>query len=226
MSKKSSFSLSFVLGKILALVGLITGLAALLTQFPLTMSLSLAAGRGTVGSIVFFFSFFTILSNILAVACFAAALLVGRSKVLAFFRSAKVQTAVALYMLVVAIIYIGVLEALWSPEGLMRVLDVLLHYVMPALFLLHWLAFVRKGSASYGDPPKWLAFPVLYVAYVMIRGALTGDYPYPIMDAGKLGYPAALGNTTLILVLFVVLAFAFVAYDRWAGRRRRAVKSG
>ena len=226
MSKKSSFSLSFLLDKILALVGLITGLGALLAQFPLTMSLSLAAGRGTVGSIVFFFSFFTILSNILAVACFAAALLVGRSKILAFFRSAKVQTAVALYMLVVAIIYIGMLEALWAPEGLMLVLDRLLHYVMPALFLLHWLAFVRKGTASYGDIPEWLAFPALYVIYVMIRGALTGDYPYPTMDAGKLGYPAALGNIALIFVLFVVLAFAFVAYDSWAGRKGRAAPTG
>ena len=49
---------------------------------------------------------------------------------------------------------------------------------------------------------------------------------YPIMDAGKLGYPAALGNTALIFVLFVVMAFAFVAYDRWAGRRRQAATSG
>ena len=75
---------------------------------------------------VFFFSFFTILANILAIACFAATLFPGQQG-LAFFRRPKVQTAVALYMLVVAIIYIGILEGLWAPTGLMHVLDRLLH---------------------------------------------------------------------------------------------------
>lgn len=204
-------------GRILALLGLLIGASALLAQFPLTMSLSLAAGRGALGSVVFFFSFFTILSNILAVACFAASLFSGH-RGLAFFRRPKVQAAVALYMLVVAIIYIGILEGLWAPTGLMRVLDRLLHYVMPALFLAFWLIFVPKGTASHADIPKWLAFPFFYAVYVMIRGALSGEYPYPIMDAGKLGYPAALLNTAFIFALFVILSVAFVPIDRWLAR--------
>ncbi|MGE0240648.1 MAG: Pr6Pr family membrane protein, partial [Parvibaculaceae bacterium] len=96
------------LGRCFALAGCIIGAVTLLTQFAQTMSLSLAAGRGVWGSLVFFFSFFTILSNILAVLCLAASAYSGASRPLAFFRSPGVQTAVALYMLVVAVIYIGV----------------------------------------------------------------------------------------------------------------------
>lgn len=209
----------------LAWAGLIIGTATLIAQFPLTVSMSMAGGRTAFGSVVFFFSFFTILCNILSALCFLAILL-GESGGLAFFRKPQVQSAVALYMLVVAIIYIAILEGLWAPTGLMRVLDTLLHYVMPAIFLAFWLIFVRKGSLSYADIPKFLAFPFIYAVYVMIRGSLTGEYPYPIMNADKLGYPAALLNTAFIFVLFVVLGLAFVAYDRWAGRRSRAAPSG
>lgn len=206
------------LGRLLAFLGLVIGAGALLAQFPLTLSLSMAAGRTLLGSIVFFFSFFTILSNLLAVFCFAAHVF-GECRHLAFFRGPKVATAVALYMLVVAAIYIAILEGLWAPTGLMRVLDTLLHYMMPALFLVFWVIFVPKGATSYADIPRFLAFPFLYGAYAMIRGALTGDYPYPILDAGRLGYPAALTNMAFILALFVILGLAFAAYDRWAANR-------
>lgn len=209
----------------LAGAGFLIGTATLIAQFPLTLSLSTAAGRTGFGSVVFFFSFFTILSNILAVLCLLAVLL-GDAGGLAFFRKAQVPSAVALYMLVVAIIYIGILEGLWAPTGLMRVLDTLLHYVMPAIFLVFWLIFVRKGTLAYGDIPKILAFPFLYAVYVLIRGGLTGEYPYPIMNAAKLGYPTALLNTVFIFVLFLVLCLALVAYDRWAGKRDPAAPSG
>jgi hypothetical protein len=175
------------IGRGMALIGFTIGLAALITQFPLTLSLSMASGRTALASVVFFFSFFTILSNTLAVACFAATIFSGHQG-LAFLRRPKVQTAVALYMLVVAIIYIGILEGLWAPEGLMRVLDTLLHYVMPALFLAFWLIFVPKGTTSYADLPKWLAFPFFYSAYVMIRGAFSGDYPTPSWMPASLGF--------------------------------------
>jgi hypothetical protein len=124
-------------------------------------------------------------------------------------------------MLVVAIIYIGIPEGLWAPTGLMHLLDRPLHYVMPALFLIFWLVFVPKGTTSYADIPKWVAFPFFYSVYVMIRGALFGEYPYPIMDAGKLGYPAALLTTAIIFALFVILGGVLVAFDRWAGKRNR-----
>lgn len=212
------------LGRYLALLGLLIGAGTLLTQFALTMSLSQANGRTVLGSAIFFFSFFTILSNLLATFCFAAFVFPG-CRYVALFRSPKVATAIALYMLVVAAIYIAILEGLWAPQGLMRVLDTLLHYVMPALFLVFWGAFVPKGGTAYGDIPGFLAFPALYGAYVMIRGALTGDYPYPILDAGTLGYPAALANMAAILALFLILGLAFIAVDRWAGKRAGTASS-
>ena len=201
----------------LPLLGLLIGAGTLLTQFALTMSLSQANGRTLLGSVIFLFSFFTILSNLLAAFCLAA-FAFPRCGHLAFFRKPRVATAIALYMLVVAAIYIAILEGLWVPTGLMRVLDTLLHYVMPALFLVFWAVFVPKGATRYADIPRFLAFPALYGAYVMLRGALTGEYPYPILDAGRLGYAAAFANMAAITMLFTVLGAVFVAADKWLAR--------
>jgi hypothetical protein len=59
---------------------------------------------------------------------------------------------------------------------------------------------------------EMVGFPFFYAVYVMIRGAISGDYPYPIIDAGKLGYPVALLNTAIIFSLLVILDLSFVGH--------------
>ena len=33
----------------------------------------------------------------------------------------------------------------------------------------------------------WLVYPLFYLAYTMIRGAIIGWYPYPFLDPGVVG---------------------------------------
>ena len=53
----------------------------------------------------------------------------------------------------------------------------------------------------------WLIYPLVYLCFALNRGALTSRYPYPFIDAGKLGYASALANTAALLVAFVALGF-------------------
>lgn len=48
------------MGRFLQTAGLVVGLIALALQFSITIPASMEAGRGLFGSIVFYFSFFTI----------------------------------------------------------------------------------------------------------------------------------------------------------------------
>ena len=124
-------------------------------------------------------------------------------------------------------VYIFILQHLWDPQGLSKFLDRLLHYVMPALYLLFWLLFVRKGEARWIQALHWLIYPVAYGAYVMIRGAFTGLYPYPILDAGRFGYAIAFRNLGLICLLFLAVGLFIIAVDRRLGRPRNpAILSG
>ena len=61
-------------------------------------------------------------------------------------------------------------------------INVLLHYVMPVVVVAGWLRRpVRTQRGATGWLPV-LAFPLAYVAYVLVRGAMVGWYPYPFLD--------------------------------------------
>ena len=63
------------MAKILNVAGLVVGLSALVVQFALSIPASMEAGRSLAGSVVHYFSYFTILTNILVVLVHLAALL-------------------------------------------------------------------------------------------------------------------------------------------------------
>jgi hypothetical protein len=127
-----------------------------------------------------------------------------------------VRTAIASYIIIVAVIYHYLLRQLWNPEGLQFLAD-----IMPALYLIDWLAFVPKGTLTPKSVPAWLAFPVAYAAYQLIQGAGSDDYPYPFLDVGKLGYDRVLINIAGLIVVFAGLGLILVAIDYGLGRWRR-----
>lgn len=59
----------------------------------------------------------------------------------------------------------------------------------------------------------------LWAAWTLLHGALSGWYPYAIIDASKLGYPAALRTSALILLLIAGIAGLNTWLDRVRSRR-------
>lgn len=167
-----------------------------------------------------FFSYFTIISNILAAIALTAPTVAPASPLGRYFAKPGVRTAIVLYATVTAITYVVILAAQWSPQGLAKLADSTLHHVMPALFLIDWLVFVPKGTLRWGSIPGWLALPFAYGLYSIVRGPMSGFYPYPFMDVPKLGMPAVLVNMGIVALLFVILASGFVLLDRVMKRRR------
>ena len=87
-------------------------------------------------------------------------------------------------------------------------------------FFLFWIFFVPKAGLRWKHSLLWLSYPVAYFAYIMVRGAVVGWYPYPFIDAGALGYSRALINALILLVGFLVLGLFAVAC-RTEGRSLR-----
>jgi hypothetical protein len=205
------------------LLGLLIGLAALGLQVSLTIPQALENGRSLPEALVFFFSYFTILTNILAVFCYAALLSRGESGVLRFFRDPRVVSGVLVYIIIVGLIYFTILRHTWTPEGLWKIADESLHYVAPVFFALHWLFFLRKGETGAWQLLLWQIFPLAYLAYVMTRGALTGTYPYPFIDAAALGYPTAIRNIAMMIGFFVLMSALVITLDKLFARARLKV---
>jgi hypothetical protein len=139
------------MGRFLQLAGLVIGLAGLVLQFCISVPASMEAGRSLLGSIIFVFSFFTILTNIGAVLVYTSLLSPTGYAWLPAFAGTRMRAGVAASIALVFIIYATVLAQLWQPQGLFLLCDVLLHYVTPVLFVLWWLISGADGRTRWSD---------------------------------------------------------------------------
>jgi hypothetical protein len=187
------------------------GLFALALQLDLMLGYAAASGETALWGVLRFFSFFTVLTNTIAVIVLTATALNARN----FLARPSAQTALLVYIIIVCVIYTALLRNLWDPNGAQELADDLLHYVMPALYLIFWLLFVPKHELRLRDAFSWLIYPGLYVAAILWRGAMIGQYPYPFLDAGKLGYGHIALNIVGLGAIFLGLGLAAI----WVGMR-------
>lgn len=194
---------------------LLTNFGALITWFAVCAQLVLIIQESTtpvVETLVRFFSYFTILTNIL-VALFFTCLFFPESRLFNYFSKEGRFTALTVYIVIVGLTYQVLLRPIWNPEGLQIIIDELLHSLIPLFVVLYWLLYSDKKLPQWKQIPSWSIYLIVYAGYILIRGALTGQYPYPFVDVTVLGYPAALINTLGVFALFTVLSgfFIFVA---------------
>ena len=164
--------------------------------------------------IIRFFSFYTILTNILVALAFTFFLLSSRSRLTVFFCNPNVITAITVYITVVGITYNLILRPLWQPKGLQQLVDELLHVIVPLLFIFYWLLFTSKNRLLWKNIFSWLIYPFVYVILILLRGAFSGYYPYPFIDVNKLGYSKVFLNCVGLFCVFFVLSILLVALTR------------
>jgi hypothetical protein len=201
----------------MALTALV-GWLALLLQFPLTIAISRANGMSMVGAIITYFSFFTILTNLLVVLGLTYSLWMPSSRGGRFFSRPVVIAGITVYIAMVGAGYSLLLRHLWAPEGLQKIADVILHDLVPVFYAGYWLIFVPKSALRWKNVLLWLTYPLAYLGFVLLRGALSGRYPYPFIDAGALGYARVFFNAALLLCAFLTVGLVLVAISRCMGR--------
>jgi hypothetical protein len=152
-------------------------LAAILTQ------LADLAAAGTLNP-VSYFSYFTIDSNLIA----ATVLLIGarrwRSEPSAAFD--LVRGAAVVYMSVTGIVFTLLLSNTDVDTAIPWV-NTVVHELMPIVIVADWLLDPPRDRLTLRQGLLWLSFPVVWLAYTLIRGSLTGLYPYPFLDPATAG---------------------------------------
>lgn len=166
-----------------------------------------------------FFAYFTILTNLLVAINLSSILIIPQSPIGIFFSRSSVAAATAVYILIVGIIYNILLRPLWKPEGWQKIADESLHVIVPLLYILYWFFYASKKELRWKNIFQWLIYPVLYLLYMLLRGAIEGFYPYPFLNAKELGYGQLLLNTGGMLIVFVIIGGIFVAIGRWQKAR-------
>jgi hypothetical protein len=183
------------------MIALLSGFAVI-GQFWLNWSTS---DKTLVETLIRFFSYFTILTNILVAVFFT-----GRIFRSGFTYRAGNLTALTVYIFVVGIVYQVLLRHLWNPVGFQRLVDELLHSVIPPLVIFYWYRYGEKAEVRYSQVKNWMIYPLSYFAFVLIRGSLSGYYPYPFVDVAKIGLPETLWNGALLITFFLLVSFFFI----------------
>lgn len=166
------------------------------------------AVTASTGSLVNFFSYFTILSNLLAI----VVLLIGGALDPRSSRWAYLRGAATLYMVITGIVYAALLSN-QDVGPLAPWVNSALHQVTPAVLLADWVCFPPWPRASY-RALGWLAFPLLYFAYSLIRGAVVNWYPYPFLDPR---HPGGYGRVALYAVVLALVMAVLAALVNAAG---------
>ncbi len=172
----------------------------------------------SISSTIDYFSYFTILSNVLVAATLTFAALAPRLPAGRFLLRPAVLLATNVYITVTGVTYYLLLAKLYHLTGWVLFYDRLLHYVMPPAFVLFWLLFVPRGGIGLRSAAWVLLPPLVYAVYTFVRGPLTGFYPYPFVDLPKIGLGLAARNVVGFVVFFYVVAIVFVGIDRLRAR--------
>lgn len=158
-----------------------------------------------------YFSYFTIQSNII-VLCVAVSLVLDPCRtgpLWRVFRFLAVQC-----ITVTCLVDVTVLRPLYHLTGLSNIADLGLHVVTPALFVLGWCLFGPRPRFDWGTLASATVFPLAWLAYTLVRGAVTAWYPYPFVDVSTHGYARVAANCVLVAALIVGLGAALVMLDR------------
>lgn len=200
------------------------------TQFWLSIRTALSDGGSVLDGIVSYFGYFTLLTNILCAAVVTAWVPVSRvrSDELesrsrgpgALLRRSGVMTTAATAIIIVGAVYHLLLAHLWDPQGIDLVVDTMLHTVLPIAFVLFWWRTVPRGAVAWREIPAWVGYPAGYALYILVRGAIIAEYPYPFIDVAELGYATALRNAGGIAIVFCAVAALLVGVNRFAGASR------
>lgn len=203
-------------GKYLIAIVLL-GWFALVSQ----LYLILQNGTGTVTEIIIrYFSFFTILTNLIVAFCSTVLFFKPKSGLGYFFSKPSTLTAITVYIIIVGVVYNAILRFLWQPQGLQYVTDELLHTVIPLLFILVWFLYVSKKDLKFKNALTWLVYPFAYIIYIAIRGEMTGEYPYPFIDVGQLGYSKVLINSGVLVIAFLGLSLFLIVVGKFLSRNK------
>jgi hypothetical protein len=172
-----------------------------------------------------YFEYFTILTNLIVAVSLTVALVAPSTSIGRFCSRPSLKTAVAVYIALVGIVYNIILQGVNEFAGAAMIADSLTHDVVPVLYTIYWLVFVRKGKLNWRMPLAWTIYPLVYLPYVLIRGSSTGRYPYPFLDVGDLGYGTVLINAVVLTIVFLLLGELFVGADKIIARLSRVERS-
>jgi hypothetical protein len=171
-----------------------------------------------------FFSFFTIQSNILAATLLVLTALVRRGERSRAFDA--VRGAATFYITITFIVFALLLSGLQEDlDTHIAFTNFVVHYLVPVVLLVDWFIDPPRHRLGLKVALAWLAYPLAWFGYTLIRGGSTGWYPYPFVDVTQHGYGGVLARGLIFSLAFAIGAVIFTMLSDRRSSRTAATES-
>jgi hypothetical protein len=166
-----------------------------------------------------YFSFFTVQSSLINIIVLLAGgvLAVRRRDDPELFTAVRMATVA--YAAVTAVVYNVLLRDLPS-DGFVGLgwPGEIMHVWIPIVILLDWL--LSPGRPALGWGRIWLAigYPLAWVALTLVRGVVTGWYPYPFLDPDAPAGPVSVIAYIVAIAFFIIVVAAIAILVSRLGR--------
>lgn len=166
-----------------------------------------------------FFSFFTILTNTLVALYMSQLFLKSISKNNTHYAPSKFLTPLTVYITIVGLIYQLILRQIWNPQGIDKLVDELLHTIIPLCMIIYWYFDKNNKHNTYKNIPIWLIYPIVYLLFILIRGHYSEFYPYPFINVSQIGMEQAGINALFLILFFIIISCTFIFLKNHATKK-------
>ena len=166
-----------------------------------------------------FFSYFTIQSNLIAIAVF----LVGAARPATSSWAWTLVRGQAVFVMTVTLVVFALLLAGTDVDVATPWVDTVVHRIMPIAVIADWLIDPPAVAIPFRTGLVWLTYPLLYAGYTLIRGPIVGWHPYPFLDPANGGYASVAVYVVGILAFGIALSVVIAWAGNAAGARRARV---
>ncbi len=99
--------------------------------------------------------------------------------------------------------------------------NLITHYIVPIMVILHWILFDKKGTYKKIDPLLWTIIPIGYFTWANIVALMHQDvpywdgefYPYGFMDLTVHPLSKVVFTIVALLIFFVALGYSVYYLD-------------
>lgn len=128
--------------------------------------------------------------------------------------------AAVLYLAITGVVYALLLSGYNAQmQGAMAGANLVLHYVAPLAVFADWLIVPPSAALTFRRALVWTAYPLLYLVFSLVRGALFDWYPYGFLDPGLVGgYGGVAIFSAVVLGGALGFIWLLVAIGRWRGQ--------
>lgn len=107
-----------------------------------------------------------------------------------------------------------------ASEYFLSMSNLLMHLILPIMFILHWVLFYEHGKAKWYYPLLSTVMPLIYLVLVFIRAGIFANsnltlYPYFFLNVPKIGWGGVIGWICVLLALFILLGYIIYFFDNF-----------